>query len=112
MINAGILDKRLDLQEPVITRSASGEELITWTTRHTVWAAIQPAKGREYFAKDQIRDDLDVLVRIRASSLTATLTAKWRGVHAGTAYNFAHVQDWMTRGEHLDIPCRAGANAG
>lgn len=112
MINAGRLDKRLELQEPVVLRGLSGEDRVQWTTRATVWAAIEPVRGREYVVQDQVRSDIDTMIRIRASSQTSALTAAWRGLHGSKVYNFAAAADVMTRGVYLEIPARSGANNG
>ena len=39
-------DRIVDLQEPVVARDGLGSEVITWTTRATVWASFAPVGKR------------------------------------------------------------------
>lgn len=67
MLAAGKLNKRVTIEQPVETRGADyGEPISTWETLATVWAAIEPLAGREYFANQQVQGSATARVRIRA----------------------------------------------
>ena len=54
-MRAGRLRHRLVLQSKSEARDAYGGAIITWSTQDTVWGAIEPLSGNEYFAQDQIQ---------------------------------------------------------
>jgi len=64
-MRAGDLRHRVTLQRPVESREASGEILTVYQDYLTVWAAIEPISGREYFAAQQVQSDATARIRIR-----------------------------------------------
>jgi len=50
-MRSGRLRHRVTIQQPVPDRSIGGED--SWHDYATVWAAIEPLRGREYLAAQQ-----------------------------------------------------------
>lgn len=111
-MRAGRLRHRLTVQEPVISRGDSGEELITWVTRGTVWAAIEPIKGKEALTANQILADMDTRIVIRWSEFADDITAKWRLKHKTTTYNIASLSHKNLGQREIEIISKTGLNDG
>lgn len=88
-MRAGKLNQRISFEEPAPDQSGSGSEVITFTPRLTVWAAIEPLNGRERLQAEAITADIDVRIRTRWLPFFDAVTAKWRCRHVekGTIYN-------------------------
>jgi SPP1 family predicted phage head-tail adaptor len=65
VVHAGILDKRITIQSRTVVRDAMGGETISWATVQTVWASIEPLKGAELFAAQQVTANLTAKIRVR-----------------------------------------------
>lgn len=57
------LNKRVTIKQLTTTTDEYGQPVDTWTDVATVWAAIEPLRGREYFAA--MAEQVDVTTRIR-----------------------------------------------
>lgn len=79
-MRAGRLHRRVTIQEKVTTRDAYGAEVVAWGDLATVWAAVEPLRGREFL--EQARDGAEVTTRIvlRYQGLTA-IRPEMRVVH-------------------------------
>lgn len=64
----GRMRRRVTIQEKTVTRGSTGEELVTWSTVATVWAAVEPLNGREYLESRQTQANVDTRVTIRYRS--------------------------------------------
>lgn len=64
-MRAGRLSRRVTLQSRVETQGSTGEVTWTWADVATVWAAIEPISGREYFSAQQVQSSTDTRIRIR-----------------------------------------------
>jgi SPP1 family predicted phage head-tail adaptor len=64
MMGAGKRDKRVSIQEKTVTIDNIGNQTETWVTIATVWAAIAPLNGREYWAARQINAEATTRVTI------------------------------------------------
>ncbi len=66
-MHAGKLNQRIILQQYTPTQDSSGSVTEAWTTLATVWAAIRPLQGREYWAanQEQIEATHEVTIRWR-----------------------------------------------
>ncbi|MDB4312004.1 phage head closure protein [bacterium] len=104
-MRAGRLRHRLILQSKVVGRDSYGGAIITWTTQATVWGAIEPLSGNEYFAQDQIQSESKVRVVIRYHS---TVDPEWRISHAGLYYDIQDVLNHDTRNRQITLMCKQG----
>lgn len=64
-MRAGALNKRVTIQDRVVTRDSMGGIVHSYTDTADVWAAIDPAMSRQALAAGQVQTTADVLVRIR-----------------------------------------------
>lgn len=64
-MEAGRLNKKVTIQNRVVTRNALNEAVTTWTDLASVWAAIEPLQGREFWAQQQVQSEVTIRVRIR-----------------------------------------------
>jgi SPP1 family predicted phage head-tail adaptor len=64
-MRAGRFRHRVTIKDRVVTRDTYGEEDVTWADVATVWADVQPIRGREYLEMDQAQADLTHRVWLR-----------------------------------------------
>lgn len=105
-MRAGTLDKRVALQQPIVTRDDYGHEVITWQTVATVWANIQTLRGREYFAAAAVQKELNLKIKIRHR---ADISNTWRVAHKGITYNIEAVIP-LGRLEYQELMCNERSN--
>lgn len=77
-MRAGRLRHRLYLQQSTQTRTASGGYEDGWATIATIWGAVEPLKGREFFENAQVEGDVTHRIVIRSR---AEVTTKHRFIH-------------------------------
>lgn len=65
MTSAGKLRHRIVIEQPTKTRDPYGAEVETWTPFATVWAAVEPLRGREFFAAQQVNAEVTHRVTLR-----------------------------------------------
>lgn len=108
---AGKLRHRVALQEQIESQDATtGEVTPTWVTRAEVWAAVEPLSAREFIAAQSTQSQISVRITIRQRS---DITAKWRVLHRGKAYNVHGVlADPVSGLEYQTLPCSEGTNDG
>lgn len=112
MLSAGRLDKRVTIQQLVPAspdQDAGGEPDEIWTDLKTVWAAVEPLKGREFLAAQQVNAEVtgQIVIRKRAG-----ITPKMRCSYDSRIYDIVAVVDPGEEGEMLILYVREGANAG
>ncbi len=64
-MRAGELKERLELQAPYRSLNSIGELIDTFTTKDTVWGAIEPLTGKRLFEAKQANADVTGIIRIR-----------------------------------------------
>lgn len=109
MMNAGTMDQRVTLQQRTQTQNALGEDVGTWTDVATVWAKVEPLRGREYFASSQMQSAVEVKISIRHR---ADVETTWRVVWRGQPHEIVSVIDPRAGGEYLELMCTAGIRDG
>ena len=106
-MRAGRLRHRLVLQSKSEARDAYGGAIITWSTQDTVWGAIEPLSGNEYFAQDQIQSESKVRIVIRYQ---ANVDTTWRVSHNGLYYDIQDVLNHDTRNRQITLMCSQGVS--
>lgn len=72
------LRHRITIQYKTVTQDAIGNEIETWHTFATVWAAIEPISGREYFAAAQTNAEVNHRIKIRPlPGVNSEMRAVW-----------------------------------
>ena len=64
-MQAGRLRHRIALQSNTPTRSTIGSQTDSWSTYATVWGSVEPMKGTEELATDQLNPIVSHLITIR-----------------------------------------------
>jgi SPP1 family predicted phage head-tail adaptor len=59
------LNKRITLQKQSSVRDTTGQSTITWTDIATVWAAVLPLRGREFFEAERLNSEISIRIVIR-----------------------------------------------
>lgn len=110
MIDAGLMTHRVTLQSPSASVDVLGQRVETWTDVATVWAQVQPLRGREFFAAGAINSEASVKIRIwHRSDVTGAMRVLWRGVpHAIVAPPI----DVEGARRALELMCSAGMRDG
>ncbi|MGH6866300.1 MAG: phage head closure protein [Methyloceanibacter sp.] len=76
----GNLRERVELQHRTVELDEFGEPIVTWVPRATVWARVEPLKGEERFAAQQVIATLGHRVHIRYRDDLSTLDRViWEG---------------------------------
>lgn len=99
---AGKLRHRVTIQKPVETQNTYGEPEVRWQDVATVWAQVEPLRGREYFAAKQMVSEVSVRVVIR---YMAGVTAKMKVVHGSNEYLIETIINVMERNRELQLMC-------
>lgn len=111
-MRAGLMRHRVELDEPIVSRDDTGDEIITWVTRATVWASIRPLKGRELNSGNQILGEGDTAIGMRWSPNVDQVTPKWRARHQTTIYNIESVAHVNLGQREIELTCKSGVNRG
>ncbi len=109
MLAAGSLRERITIQTKSVTRSAIGEEVVSWSDVATVPAKVEPIRGHEFFAAAQMQDASDHRVTIR---YRAGVTREMRIVWRGAPLDIVSVIDVNARREGLEMMCLSGVRNG
>jgi len=108
-MDAGRMDKRISIEAQATTRNAIGEPVTAWAPLAAVWASIEPLRGREFWAQQQVQSEVTTRIRIR---YRAGITPAHRVRHAGRIYNIHSVIDPKERHEELQLMCMEGPSNG
>lgn len=101
-MNAGKLRHRVTIQSPVEVQSGTGDPVVTWQDVATVWAMVEPLRGREYLAAKQTVSEIEVRVVIR---YMAGITAKMKIVHGTDEYLIETAINVLERNRELQLMC-------
>ena len=104
MTFAGRLRHRVALQQPVTTKDSYGQDVVTWTHVATVWASLEPIRGREYFEAQQHGNETTVRIVMRAQG--SLIKPTWRVLHGSDVYEIVSVIDPQKRGDYLELMAR------
>ena len=103
MMRAGELRHRVTIQQKIVTRDTFGGEVVTWADVATVWAAVEPLRGREFLDAKQIQAETAYRVRMRYRSDVDT---DMRIVWDSRTLEITAVLDVDGRGRELELMCR------
>lgn len=102
-MRAGWLRHRLTIEAPHSTKNTFGEDVVTWVDEATVWASVEPLRGREYLEARQ-----------QQAEVTHRVAMRYRdGVEPKKRLRFGQrrlliesVVNPLERGERLELMCR------
>jgi SPP1 family predicted phage head-tail adaptor len=108
MPQAGKFRYRVAIQQEVTGSPAKndfGEPNTSWEALATVWAAVEPISGREFWAQQQVQSEISVRIRIRYRS---DVEAGMRCLYSGKYYYIKAVIDTMEYHQELQLMCSEG----
>ncbi|QYR20804.1 phage head closure protein [Paenibacillus sp. sptzw28] len=102
----GRLNKRVTIRRPPTDTDTYGQPLdVGWTDVATVWAAIEPLRGREYFAAMQENADVTTRIRIRwRHGIDRTMIAVDDA--SGTVFEIGHIIHPEFAKQELQLMCK------
>lgn len=79
-MQSGWLRHRVTIEEKLPSQNGFGEEIVTWGEVATVWASVEPLRGREYRAADSEQAEMTTRIRARwRDGVIPTMRASWNG---------------------------------
>ena len=97
------LRHRVTIQEKAAVTDSFGEEINDWSDVCTVWAAVEPLKGREFFAAQKENAETTVRITIR---YRFGITADMRVLYCNNVYEINAIIDLEERHVELQLMCR------
>ncbi|MEQ7870744.1 phage head closure protein [Chromohalobacter salexigens] len=87
-MRAGRLRQRVTLMRPVEgAKDQYGQPTSTFEAVDTVWASVEPIRGREFFAAQQVNSETTTRIRIRYRREYAGVDVnEWRIEYEGRTY--------------------------
>lgn len=107
-----MLNKRITIQQLTADSPAQddyGEPSNTWTEFATVWAAVEPIQGREFWAQQQVQSEVKVRVRTRYIS---GVLPNMRISYGSRILDIVEVIDPQEKHEELQLMCSEGLTNG
>lgn len=110
-MEAGKLRHRVEFQEAdesaATNPGAFGDVIPAWRTRHTRWARVRPATGKEIWRAAQVQASVQFAIDVRGAGLE-DMTAKWRIKWGSRLFGIGAILDQEERGIMLTILCTEG----
>jgi SPP1 family predicted phage head-tail adaptor len=101
-MQAGRLRHRVTIQEKNASRNTYGEEVPAWSEIATVWAGVEPLRGREYLEMRQVQAEVTTRIRMRyLSGIAPEMRVVW-GNHTYDILTVIHIN---TRGAEMQLLC-------
>ncbi len=104
-MNAGRLDQRVAIERVTYTQDEIGGMLEAWAPLATVWAAVEPLNGREFFAASTTLSETTTRIRVR---YRPDLTVLDRINHGGVLYDITSIINPRSGDRELVLMCKAG----
>jgi SPP1 family predicted phage head-tail adaptor len=100
-MESGKLNKRIKISKLVSgspVRDSLGTPNTSWEEVATVWGAIRPLSGRDFFAQQQIQSEISVEIKIRYRD---DISSGMKAEYYGKTYMIKTIID--TREEHREL---------
>lgn len=108
-MQAGRLDRRIQLQSYTTTQDGYGQPVETWSTYATVWATVRDQSGREFLESAQIDGQTATMFTIRYRSDVAY---QHRILYGSDYYDIRSIQYPEDRKRYVTIMAVRGTNDG
>lgn len=106
---AGRFEQRVTLQQRVAGVNALGQASTSWATVVDLWAAVEPLRGREFFAAGQTQSEVTTRITIRyRQGITSAMRLVWRG----QPYDIRDVIEPNGQRQTLELMCLRGVADG
>lgn len=100
---AGKLRQRVTIQDKSVAQNTYGEEVITYVDWATVWAAVEPLRGREFLEGRQITAEVSTRIRIRYRS---GISPEMRVVFGSIIYDIQSITHLEEREREIHLMCQ------
>lgn len=99
----GDLRHRITLQKLEMVQDSYGQPTETWTDVATVWAAVNPISGREFFQAETINSEIThkILIRHRAG-IEPSMRVKFKD----RIFTILSVINFQEKNEALQLMCK------
>lgn len=101
-MRAGKLRHRVSIYYPEETQDATGSMVQNWLEFATVWASVEPLRGREMWAAREKEARIDVRIRMRYID---GITAKMIVILGSHTYQIVSIIDEEMRHAALQLMC-------
>jgi SPP1 family predicted phage head-tail adaptor len=102
-MRAGPLRQRVTIKDKSVSQNSYGEEVITWNDVDTVWAAVEPLRGREFLEGKQITAEVSTRIRIRYRS---GITPEMQVVFGSITYDIHSIIHIEEREREIHLMCQ------
>jgi len=101
MVDAGLLNRRIRIEQATTAADAYGEPIKTWGVLDHVWAAVWPVSNIERFEAAQINREVEIRMHIHYRS---DVTELMRILYDGEYYDIQGIKEIGYRGG-LELLC-------
>lgn len=101
-MKAGTLRHQVVVQKRAMTRDSLGAPVETWSTFATVFAEVQPLRGREYLDIRAAQSEVTTRIRMR---YLAGMNTTMRITHDGAIYRVVDVINENSRDRMIECMC-------
>lgn len=108
-MRAGKLRHRVTLQTRTETQNDTGESAASWSDFATVWAAVEPLRGRELIAAQAVNSEVTGMIRMR---YRAGVEPTMRAVYGSRNFNIVAIVNPEERNIELWLYTSEGLNDG
>lgn len=102
-MRAGKLRHRIIIKQPTEVQSDTGDETLTWSTLATVWASVEPIRGREQIMADASMSECTHRIRLRYVS---GLTTQCRIEHKSRTIEIVHIGNINDVDAEYELMCK------
>ncbi len=111
-MQAGKLNNRVAIDRPDVSQNETGEEIIAWHHVGTVWAAIEPLRGREALQVNANLSEMDTRIRVRWTPGLDQMTTKWRMRRPNVIYDLKSIAHVNLDQREIEVLVKSGLNEG
>ena len=106
-MRAGKLRHKITIQDYTESQNSYGEVTKTWSDYATVWASIEPVRGREFWDSKQINAEITAKITIR---YLAGVTPKMRIKYGARIFEIISVINPEERNKDLQLMVKESVN--
>lgn len=112
-MRAGLLKRIVTIERAVDAQDGTtGAMDRSWVPFASMWARIEPLRGKEYFAADAVQAEVDTRITVRWNNAVGDIVERDRVQHQGTIYNIVSVIHVEAGRREVQLMCRSGVNDG
>ncbi len=107
-MQSGKLNKRIKISQLVTgspARNEFGQPNTTWEEVDTVWGAVEPISGREFWAQQQVQSEITTRIRIRYRN---DINSGMKAEYSGKVYIIKNIIDPQESHRELQLMCSEG----